>query len=140
MTGKSIINEITERSDNSWTPSPGLIYPLLGRLVRDGFIHEHENGKYGITEAGQKELEKYEDIQTKIDSQYSLFNKLGLGMFTVGKFLSERALDSIRTASRLSIESMSKRSSEVQESFNTRYRDFLVKELERLDKKLEEHS
>jgi hypothetical protein len=61
-------------------------------------------------------------------------------MFTVGKFLSERALDSIRTASRLSIESMSKRSSEVQESFNTRYRDFLVKELERLDKKLEEHS
>ena len=140
MTGKSIINEITERSDNTWTPSPGLIYPLLGRLVRDGFIEEHENGKYAITEAGQKELEKYEDIQTKIDSQYSLFNKLGLGMFTVGKFLSERALDSIRTASKLSIESMSKRSTEAQASFNSMYRDFLVKELERLDKKQEEQS
>jgi len=138
LTGKSIINEISKRSDNSWIPSPGLIYPLLGRLVRDGFLEEPDGGEYSITGRGRKELEKYDDVQLKIDSQYSLVNKLGLGMFKVGKFLSNRALDSIRTASRLSHESISQRSTDVQERFNATYREFLLKELERLDQKDEE--
>jgi DNA-binding PadR family transcriptional regulator len=31
-TGKQIIDTAVKQSDGKWNPSPGLIYPLLGRL------------------------------------------------------------------------------------------------------------
>ena len=43
MTGKEIIIEAEKRSDGAWSPSPGLIYPLLGRLLRDELIEEGDN-------------------------------------------------------------------------------------------------
>ena len=48
-TGKEIINSAIEESDGKWKPSPGLIYPLLGRLLDEGLIEEAENGKYAIS-------------------------------------------------------------------------------------------
>ncbi len=37
-TGKEIIDYAFEQSDGIWKPSPGLIYPLLGRLLDEGLI------------------------------------------------------------------------------------------------------
>ena len=48
-TGKQIIDSATKQSDGKWKPSPGLIYPLLGRLLDDGLISEDKDGKYRIT-------------------------------------------------------------------------------------------
>ena len=47
-TGKEIIDSASEASAGNWKPSPGLIYPLLGRLLDEGLIEESENGKYQI--------------------------------------------------------------------------------------------
>ncbi len=35
-TGKEIIDSAIEESAGEWKPSPGLIYPLLGRLLDEG--------------------------------------------------------------------------------------------------------
>ena len=34
MTGKEIIDKAILQSHGKWRPSPGLIYPMLGRLSR----------------------------------------------------------------------------------------------------------
>ena len=52
-TGKEIIDSAVEASSGEWKPSPGLIYPLLGRLLDEGLIEESENGKYQITDMGK---------------------------------------------------------------------------------------
>src|SRR3989475_13125906 len=48
-TGKEIIVTAIAQSGGKWKPSPGLIYPLLGRLLDDGLIEETKDGKYQIT-------------------------------------------------------------------------------------------
>jgi len=52
-TGKEIIDAAIEQSDGIWKPSPGLIYPLLGRLLDEGLIEETKAGKYQITRKGK---------------------------------------------------------------------------------------
>ena len=52
MTGKEIIDKAIVQTGGKWKPSPGLIYPLLGRLLEEGLIEEHENGRYRITKKG----------------------------------------------------------------------------------------
>ena len=52
MTGKEIIDKAILQTEGKWKPSPGLIYPLLGRLLEEELIEEHENGRYGITKKG----------------------------------------------------------------------------------------
>ena len=61
-TGKEIINSAIEESDGKWKPSPGLIYPLLGRLLDEGLIEETENGKYQITDEGKNNLKRFRGI------------------------------------------------------------------------------
>ena len=44
-TGKEIIDSAIEETGGKWKPSPGLIYPLLGRLLDEGLIEETDDGK-----------------------------------------------------------------------------------------------
>lgn len=48
-TGKEIIDYAVQQSNGIWKPSPGLIYPLLGRLLDEGLIEEDKDGKYQLT-------------------------------------------------------------------------------------------
>ena len=48
-TGKELIDFAVKQSDGKWKPSPGLIYPLLGRLLDEKLIQETTGGKYKIT-------------------------------------------------------------------------------------------
>ena len=43
-----------EQSNGIWKPSPGLIYPLLGRLLDEGLIEETKDGRYQITKKGKR--------------------------------------------------------------------------------------
>jgi DNA-binding PadR family transcriptional regulator len=45
MTGKEIIDKAIVQSQGKWRPSPGLIYPMPGRLLDEGLIAELENGQ-----------------------------------------------------------------------------------------------
>ena len=135
LTGKDIINESIRRSEGDWTPSPGLIYPLLGRLVRDGMIAELDGGKFTTTELGYKELKKKDKFQEELQGQLSLVNKLGLSMFAAGKFLAEEAIDQISSISSTAWEKLTNRSDDTQRRFEEKYEQFLLEELERLKRK-----
>ena len=52
-TGKEIIEIAERKSKGVWKPSPGLIYPMLARLVVEKLIMEEDGGKYGITDKGK---------------------------------------------------------------------------------------
>ncbi len=132
LTGKGIIEESIDRSDGDWAPSPGLIYPLLGRLVRDGLISELNGGKFTITTEGLDELSTHGTFQDQIESQFNLVNKLGLSMFAAGKFLAEEALDRITSVTTTVRGKVGKRSDEAQLQFEEKYEAFLLQELEKL--------
>ena len=63
MHGYQIIHEIEERSDGSWKPSPGSVYPTLQLLADEGLITATESaGKktYSLTETGRAEVDAAE--------------------------------------------------------------------------------
>ena len=137
MTGKEIMEEAEKRSEGVWRPSPGLIYPLLGRLARDGLVEEGNNGKFRITSKGLDALEQHSKFQRQLEEQLKLVQKLGLSMFTAGKMLAEESMDRILNVTQTMKESISSSSSEFQDKFYSKYRAFLLSELEKLDKKRE---
>lgn len=59
--GNKIKDEITHRLDNKWSPSPGMIYPLLQELESNGYIKgtwdeplKRSIRRYTITDSGIK--------------------------------------------------------------------------------------
>lgn len=55
--GYEMITELSERTNGSWTPSPGAIYPALQLLTDEGLISSEADGgrrKYTLTDAGQR--------------------------------------------------------------------------------------
>ena len=71
-TGKEIIDSAIEASAGNWKPSPGLIYPLLGRLLDEGLIEESENGKYQITDHGNTILTVFEHLKMVAQKKLTL--------------------------------------------------------------------
>ena len=134
MTGKEIIEEAELRSEGDWTPSPGLIYPLLNRLLRDKMIIEVDSG-FKITEEGLKILHQYNRMQDQFDRQFQLINKLGISVYTAGKFLAEETIDRITSLNMSLRERLNRKSVDVQEKFDEMYEEFLLSELERLNSK-----
>ena len=126
LTGKGIIEESIKRSDGDWAPSPGLIYPLLGRLVRDGLISELDGGRFTITPDGESELSKHDVFQDQIEDQFTLVDKLGLSMFAAGKFLADEAVERISSVSTTVWGRITNRSGDVQQRFEEKYEEFTV--------------
>jgi DNA-binding PadR family transcriptional regulator len=62
MHGYEIIQEVAERSQDLWKPSPGSVYPTLQLLVDEGLIvgTESEGSKklFELTDAGKEAAEK----------------------------------------------------------------------------------
>src|SRR3954451_14629683 len=59
--GYQIMQEVDERSEGVWNPSPGSVYPALAQLEDEGLIatEEHEGRKlYALTDAGRKAVEE----------------------------------------------------------------------------------
>lgn len=59
--GNEIKDEISGRLNNKWTPSPGMIYPLLSQLESEGYIkgwwedpQKRSIKRYRITDSGIK--------------------------------------------------------------------------------------
>src|SRR3990170_841879 len=79
-TGKEIIDAGVKQSQGMWKPSPGLIYPLLGRLLDEGLIEETKSGKYQITRKGKStadDLDSVNDIVKKQLDVPGVFDAIG---------------------------------------------------------------
>ena len=123
-TGKEIINSAVEESDGKWKPSPGLIYPLLGRLLDEGLIEETEDGKYQITEEGKtisKDLEIFnKNMKEQIDTVMKMAN--------VGKFMAMDVLERVTILGNLLSSNVSNMTNHEVE----KYKKFLKSELEKI--------
>ena len=54
--GYQLIQDVAERSNDAWRPSPGSIYPVLQQLEDEGLVEVIAGGSgrtYGLTEAGR---------------------------------------------------------------------------------------
>ena len=123
-TGKEIINSAIEESDGKWKPSPGLIYPLLGRLLDEGLIEETEDGKYQITDEGKtisKDLEVFnKNMKEQIDTVMKMAN--------VGKFMAMDVLERVTILGNLLSSNVSNMTNHEVE----KYKKFLKSELEKI--------
>ena len=125
-TGKELIDFAVKQSDGKWKPSPGLIYPLLGRLLDEKLIQETTGGKYKITKKGSATTDDLETINNIVKNQLDVLFRIG----NVGRFV---ILDMIERVSAIgstlseNVEQMTKE--EVQ-----KYKKFLKSELEKMEK------
>src|SRR6059036_2703158 len=67
--GYDILREIASKTEGSWRPGAGSIYPILKELVGEGYIRAESPKKagtsqrvYGITQDGKKFLAKHKDL------------------------------------------------------------------------------
>ncbi|MFF5206935.1 PadR family transcriptional regulator [Streptosporangium sp. NPDC000396] len=62
--GYQIIQEIAQRSQGGWKPSPGAVYPALQQLTDEGLVLSEENDgrkSFRLTEAGQAYVAEHAD-------------------------------------------------------------------------------
>jgi DNA-binding PadR family transcriptional regulator len=124
-TGKEIIDHATEESEGNWKPSPGLIYPLLGRLLDEGLIEETKDGKYQITKKGKITAEDVEKINDVVKKQLEVLFRLG----NVGKFVAIDILEKVTTMGSL----LSANASNMTKEETEKYRKFLKSELQKTE-------
>jgi DNA-binding PadR family transcriptional regulator len=125
MTGKEIIDKATLQSDGKWKPSPGLIYPLLGRLLEDGLVIEDKEGRYTITKKGLDITSDLQSFGNMIQKQIDVMLRVG----NVGRFVAMDLIDrvtTIGTALSSNLDSMTQEE-------RSRYKEFLQSELNKLN-------
>jgi len=126
-TGKEIIDYAIEQSNGIWKPSPGLIYPLLGRLLDEELIEETKDGRYKLTKKGintAEDVDKFNDIVKK---QLEVLFRLG----NVGRFVALDLLEKISTMGSI----LSSNLANMTDDETQKYRKFLQEELKKIDEK-----
>ena len=126
-TGKEIIDVATQQSEGKWKPSPGLIYPLLGRLLDEGLIEESKDGKYQITKKGKATLDDLQTVNKIIKNQLDVLLRIG----NIGRFAT---MDVLERMSMMGT-SLSSNIIKMTKEETQKYRKFLESELKKLDEK-----
>ena len=125
-TGKEIINAAVKQSEGIWKPSPGLIYPLLGRLLDEGLIEETNSGKYQITRKGKATADDLDAINDIVKKQLDVLFRIG----NVGRFAVMDILEKISSMGAL----LSSNVSYMTKEETSKYKKFLESELKKLEK------
>jgi DNA-binding PadR family transcriptional regulator len=91
MSGKEIINKAIDESGGIWKPSPGLIYPMLGRLIEEGLIDQMDDGRYKITTKGLDMIKDLESVHNVFQKQFGVLLRVG----SFGRFMALDLLDRV---------------------------------------------
>ena len=126
-TGKEIIDYAVEQSNGIWKPSPGLIYPLLGRLLDEGLIEETKDGKYQLTKKGVETAQDVDKVNDIVKKQLDVLFRLG----NVGRFVAIDLLEKISTMGSI----LSSNVTNMTEEETQKYRKFLQDELKKIGEK-----
>jgi DNA-binding PadR family transcriptional regulator len=124
MTGKEIIDRAIVQSQGKWRPSPGLVYPMLGRLLDEGLIAELENGRYRITQKGLDMTADLQSVNNIFEKQLDVMSRIG----NVGKFMTMDLIDRISTIG----STLSSNLDKMTEEEKKKYKQFLLNELRKL--------
>jgi len=126
-TGKEIINYAVEQSNGIWKPSPGLIYPLLGRLLDEGLVSETEDGRYQLTKQGEETAQDVDKVNDIVKKQLDVLFRLG----NVGRFVVMDMLEKISAMGSI----LSSNFANMTEEETRKYREFLELELKKIQEK-----
>jgi len=126
-TGKEIINYAVEQSNGIWKPSPGLIYPLLGRLLDEGLIEETKDGRYQLTKKGVETAHDVDKVNEIVKKQLDVLFRLG----NVGRFVAIDILEKISTMGSI----LSSNFADLTEDETKKYKEFLELELKKIQDK-----
>ena len=126
-TGKEIIDYAVEQSNGIWKPSPGLIYPLLGRLLDEGLIAETKNGKYQLTKKGVDTAADVDKVNDIIKKQLEVLFRLG----NVGRFVAIDLLEKISVMGSI----LSSNFANMTDDETKKYKQFLESELKKVQEK-----
>ena len=126
-TGKEIIDYAVKQSNGIWKPSPGLIYPLLGRLLDEGLIEETRDGKYQLTKKGRDTASDVDKVNDIIKKQLEVLFRLG----NVGRFVAIDLLEKISVMGSI----LSSNFSNMTDDETKKYRQFLESELKKVQEK-----
>jgi len=124
-TGKEIIDYAIKQSNGIWKPSPGLIYPLLGRLLDEGLIEETKDGKYQITKKGVEIAKDVDQINDIVRKQLDVLFRLG----NVGRFVAVDLLEKISTIGSILNSNFANMTNEETQ----KYKKFLEAELKKIN-------
>ena len=124
-TGKDIINNAIAQSGGRWKPSPGLIYPLLGRLLDENLIEETKDGKYQITKKGRLVADDLETLNKIVKNQIDVMFRVG----NIGKFVAMDLLERITSIGN----SLSANVSNMTKEDTRKYKRFLESELQKIE-------
>ena len=117
MHGYEMIQEIAERSQNLWRPSPGSVYPTLQLLIDEGLIAatESEGSKklFELTDEGRGAAEKvetppWEEIAEGVEPGHvnlraavtQLMGAVAQSAYTANEEQQERIVDIVNNARR----------------------------------------
>ena len=126
-TGKEIIDYAVEQSNGIWKPSPGLIYPLLGRLLDEGLIKETKDGKYQLTKKGEDTASDVDKVNDIVKKQLEVLFRLG----NVGRFVVVDLLEKISAMGAI----LSSNFSNMTDDETKKYKQFLESELKKIQEK-----
>ena len=126
-TGKEIIDYAVKQSNGIWKPSPGLIYPLLGRLLDEGLIEETQDGKYQLTKKGKDTASDVDKVNDIVKKQLEVLFRLG----NVGRFVAIDILEKIIMMGSL----LNSNFSNMTDDETKKYRQFLESELKKVQEK-----
>ncbi|BDQ31669.1 hypothetical protein NZNM25_06680 [Nitrosopumilus zosterae] len=127
ITGKEIIDYAVEQSNGIWKPSPGLIYPLLGRLLDEELIDETKDGKYKLTKKGLDTAADVDKINDIVKKQLEVLFRLG----NVGRFVALDLLEKISTMGSI----LSSNLTNMTDDETQKYKKFLQDELKKIEEK-----
>jgi DNA-binding PadR family transcriptional regulator len=90
--GYQIMQEVQERSDGVWRPSPGSVYPALAQLEDEGLIRSQEaDGRrlFALTDAGREHVQQRGEDKPAPWEQMS--GEVSDGAHELGKLMREAA-------------------------------------------------
>ena len=124
-TGKEIIDYAVEQSNGMWKPSPGLIYPLLGRLLDEGLVEEAKDGRYQLTKKGSDTAADVDKINDIVKTQLDVLFRLG----NVGRFVAMDLLEKIFSMGSI----ISSNITQMTDEETKKYKAFLENELKKIN-------
>jgi DNA-binding PadR family transcriptional regulator len=126
-TGKEIIDYAVEQSNGIWKPSPGLIYPLLGRLLDENLIEETKDGRYQLTKEGEETAKDVDKMNEIVKNQLEVLFRLG----NVGRFVALDILEKISSMGSI----LSSNITNMTDEETQKYKEFLQGELDKMNEK-----
>ena len=127
MTGKEIIDKAIFESEGKWRPSPGLIYPLLGRLLEEGLITETDSGRYQITKKGRDIAADVDSVRNIVQKQFDVMLRVG----NIGRFMAMDLIDRVSTIG----STLSSNLDRMTDEERNKNKQFLLTELKKLDER-----